>query len=284
MTSRRWPQRWSSWTSGCWRPFHPSCPSKTPQCPLSQLWLPDGREWKASWRTNVGLQPQHSPWPVCRPLTPSWAFEEDIYKPLAWQQCKVRLFYLPDLSWVTTKEASCSDGLTERGLIKPIPLQSVAMFPPVGHGWVRCSETVIKKLSDLISDFHWAPIREELQAYYLQATSDKCPTRSLLESCGGPAAIQHLEGQISVSLGVRLLSERQCSITKHLFQLSEWEQRRALQENRYWGPEVKHKSSDLSKLKPLSERKKTFLFSFFNLCINKIQTHITDFCKVNNLI
>lgn len=95
-------------------PFYPSCPSRSPRCPLSQLWLPDGREWKASWRTQGGPQPQRSPWPLRHPLTPSWAFEEDIYKPLVWQQRRVRLFYLPHLSRATTKEASCADGLTDR--------------------------------------------------------------------------------------------------------------------------------------------------------------------------
>lgn len=183
------------------------------------------------------------------------------------------------------KEASCADGLTDWRSEGADGDRPIARFRLWDTTRVRCSETVIKKLSDLISDLHWAPIREELQAYYLQATSDKCPhqiTAGELRGGGGTQLQFNIwrEGQISVSLGVRSLPERQRSITKHLFQLSKWERGRALQENQYWGPERKHKSSDLGKLKWLSECKITFLYSLCtvcNHCINKIQFQVTAF-------
>lgn len=63
------------------------------------------------------------------PLTPSWAFEEDIYKRVVWQRGEPRLFYLPDLSRVAERA-----GLTGRGLTKTVPLQSAATSLPVGLG------------------------------------------------------------------------------------------------------------------------------------------------------
>lgn len=59
----------------------------------------------------MGLQCYTTTEPITTmlPLTPSQLFEEDIYKPLVWQQGEAWLFYLPDLSCVTMHKASCAD-------------------------------------------------------------------------------------------------------------------------------------------------------------------------------
>lgn len=59
----------------------------------------------------MGLQCYTTTEPITTtlPLTPARLFEDDIYKPLVWQQGEAWLLHLPDLSCVTMHKASCAD-------------------------------------------------------------------------------------------------------------------------------------------------------------------------------
>lgn len=92
---------------------------------------------KGKLRVEVGLQCYTTTEPIAipPPLTPSRAFEEDIYKPLVWQRGEAWLFYLPDLSCVTVHEACCADRVTERGADgDAAALVQGRTLLPVGHG------------------------------------------------------------------------------------------------------------------------------------------------------
>lgn len=99
--------------------FIPAVHHTHPTVPLQPtLGSYSGREWKANW-VLIWSATTTEPVTTRLPLTPSWVFEEDIYKALVWQRHEAWLFHLLDLSCVSRQEAGGANRVTGWRLIRP---------------------------------------------------------------------------------------------------------------------------------------------------------------------